>query len=188
MPEKEADYLKERLAKTKCLLEFGSGGSTIAAAEIGVKEIHSVDSDAAFLSRVVAYVSCSYPSCDLHVYVLDIGATATCGYPESHDRSGKWAHYFSWPWEALKRSRSNPDLVLVDGRFRVACFWASLLNARPGTLILFDDYAHRRHYHCVERVLKPIARVGRLGVFRVPFFKDRSRIAMRLAAASHDPR
>ena len=33
-----------------------------------------------------------------------------------------------------------PDLILIDGRFRVCCFLSSLKYGNVGTKILFDDY------------------------------------------------
>jgi hypothetical protein len=44
------------------------------------------------------------------------------------------------PW---RRGAVKPDLVLIDGRFRLACFLHPLLAAAPGTPILFDDYTNR---------------------------------------------
>lgn len=46
-------------------------------------------------------------------------------------------------------------MVLVVGRFRVACFVYSLLCAQTRTIILFDDYANREHYHAVEEFSRP---------------------------------
>jgi len=55
--------------------------------------------------------------------------------------------------------------VSVDGRFRVASFLFSLLSARTGTTILFDDYMDRPNYFVVEEFCKLKEARGRMGVF-----------------------
>ena len=62
----------------------------------------------------------------------------------------KFHTYPMVPWDLARARGLAPDLVLVDGRFRAACFLASLLFARPGAVILFDDYVDRPFYHTVE--------------------------------------
>ncbi len=52
MEREGIDLLKESLQKTKVYLEYGSGGSTLFAAECGVSTIHSIDSDLHFLQAV----------------------------------------------------------------------------------------------------------------------------------------
>jgi hypothetical protein len=45
----------------------------------------------------------------------------------------------------LQHGNVKPDLVLINSRFRLACFMHSLLAADPGTPLLFDDYTNRHH-------------------------------------------
>ena len=52
-------------------------------------------------------------------------------------------------------------MVLIDGRFRVACFLFSLLNAKKDSIIIFDDYMNRSEYHVVEEVLPKYEKCGR---------------------------
>ena len=55
----------------------------------------------------------------------------------------------------------------MDGRFRVACFLTSLLNANKDSIIIFDDYILRPEYHIVEIFEKPIENDNRQAVFKV---------------------
>ena len=80
----------------------------------------------------------------------DIGPTKSLGYPASAATWPKFHTYPMVPWDLARARDLAPDLVLVDGRFRAACFLATLLFARPGTAVLFDDYADRPFYHTVE--------------------------------------
>jgi protein O-GlcNAc transferase len=38
----------------------------------------------------------------------------------------------------------SPDVVLIDGCFRVACFLACWANIQRPTTVIFDDYTERR--------------------------------------------
>ena len=60
------------------------------------------------------------------------------------------------------------DVILIDGRFRVASFLFSLINAKEGSIIIFDDYTDRSHYHVVEEILEVYKKCGRQVVFKVP--------------------
>ena len=48
-----------------------------------------------------------------------------------------------------ENERKNIDLVLIDGRFRVACCLKSFQAINNECLIAFDDFLDRPHYHIV---------------------------------------
>ena len=56
-------------------------------------------------------------------------------------------------------------MILIDGRFRIACFVTAYLRTTKPVIVLFDDYVDRPHYHVVERLLKPSEYVGRMARF-----------------------
>jgi protein O-GlcNAc transferase len=56
-------------------------------------------------------------------------------------------------------------VILIDGRFRIACFVTAYLRATQPMIVLFDDYLDRPHYHVVERLVKPSEFVGRMARF-----------------------
>ncbi|MBX9749809.1 MAG: hypothetical protein K5Q68_09365 [Roseococcus sp.] len=191
LPHMEAeglDFFEDRLRRTQCLLEYGAGGSTRLAARLGVPRILSVESDLAFGQAVATALRQEEPGCDFELCAPDLGPTGAWGYPTDPTTATRWPLYATRPWERLARRQWVPDLILVDGRFRVACFLASLLQARPGVVILFDDYAGRRkQYGVVERHL-PITRMaGRAAVFEVPQVLDPRRVAMDLAKYAVNP-
>jgi hypothetical protein len=75
--------------------------------------------------------------------------------------------YTNGIWDQLKERKFEPDLIFIDGRFRVATFLMSLINA-PGAKIIFDDYMDRPEYQIVETILPLSYSVGRLGIFEIP--------------------
>jgi hypothetical protein len=61
----------------------------------------------------------------------------------------------------------SPDVVLIDGRYRVACAFAVATRVTKRTIILIDDYVDREEYRVVEEYLGRPKLKGRLAVFVV---------------------
>lgn len=159
-----AQYFKERLAQSRCYLEYGSGGSTVYACTVAkVPTVISVDSDERWVSSVRDSVG-SLGS-KLHVQHCDIGEVGEWGVPIDSTRMTKYWRYTVQPWAISRAECQTPDTVLIDGRFRVTAFLYCLIAGRVGTLILFDDYFDRPQYHIVERFCEVSDRVGRMAVF-----------------------
>jgi hypothetical protein len=95
---------------------------------------------------------------------VDIGEVGAWGRPLSYEKSDKFRDYVSKAWSL----GLEPDTVLIDGRFRVACFLYSVTQMRPGEIVIFDDYVGRPHYEIVEKYLLPKVKNGRQALFEVP--------------------
>ena len=66
---------------------------------------------------------------------FDLGKLKTWGTPQGYEYRHNFKKYLNAIWE----KSFKPDLVLVDGRFRVACFLTSLLNADELRKIIMDS-------------------------------------------------
>ena len=164
------------LSRSRRYGEYGMGLSTLAAANTTERLIRSVDTSEQWKIHVASQLSDQQQAQTTLIHV-DLGPVRNWGYPTSYEGRARFANYFDAPWE----EEFDPDLVLIDGRFRVACFLTSLLRAKPGTLVLFDDYTERAYYHIVETCLAPDQRTERQAVFRVPQTGvDRDRVAALL--------
>lgn len=159
------ERLTERLRCARSYLEYGAGGSTVLAVEMGVRRIVSVESDRGFLQAVKLAACGSEEDDRLTEHFVDVGPTAEWGNPTDRSCSPRWPAYSSTVWRRYLDEQEYPDLVLIDGRFRVACFLTTLIMAQSGTTILFDDYFDRPHYHLVEKYLAPVSRAGRMAEF-----------------------
>ena len=99
----------------------------------------------------------------LNVKWIDVGDVADWGYPISFEKKQNFVKYANWFWNlGLK-----PDLVVIDGRFRILCFLTTIKFATTGTKIIFDDYTNRPFYHIVEEFLKIKDTCGRQALFEV---------------------
>jgi hypothetical protein len=167
LPEAEAALLRETYDRAGVILEYGSGGSTVLAAEQPGKTVLSVESSRDWARMMRDWFAANPPAkgSAAHVIWSDIGPTKEWGHPVDESEWRRWPRYPLEVWE-LPEFR-QPDVVLVDGRFRVGCaLAAAFLSEQPLTL-LFDDYGPREHYHKVEQFLGRPQMTGRMARFEI---------------------
>jgi len=148
MTDGEVAVLRECFSKAASLVEFGSGGSTLLAVRsTSLRRIWSVESDPAWLARLRGEADIVGAERDgrLTLVHADIGAVGPFGYPVDEARRATWPGYHQDVWR--DPATLETDLVLVDGRFRVACALQAVARCRPHTVILFHDFWNRTPYH-----------------------------------------
>lgn len=158
--EGELQLFRREVSRAGSYLEFGMGGSTLFAANLGVKRIVSVDSDSAWVSKIANSIAAFHGISRIDLIHCDIGPTGAWGAPVNHDMMANWPQYFQEPWKRLAAEHTVPDLIYVDGRFRVASTLYSILrlyltyissraSERAITKIMIHDFTNRPHYHKV---------------------------------------
>lgn len=169
-PPAQAEFLR-LVDGAEMLVEYGCGGSTVAACRLG-KRVISVDSDRLYIRSVAKKVKRSPGR--LTPLLVDVGKTGDWGRPMYDELTPelveKWKKYPSAPWDYLWEREDNrePNLVLIDGRFRVACAAESLLRLQPEseTVILLDDYGDRPEYNVIEPFIRDMALHDRMLSFK----------------------
>lgn len=146
--------------------EYGAGESTTWVYANTTMQILSVDTSKEWVDTVRAKAN-GDPRLDIRW--IDIGELREWGRPKTYTHRAQFPAYI----ESIWNREQTPELVLVDGRFRVSCFLYSLLHATPGMNIIFDDYTTRAQYHVVEEFVKPTETCGRQACFIVPDTFDR---------------
>ena len=131
-------------------LEWGSGGSTVMASWLSLRDelprlvLHSIESSPAYIDLLrlrFPVVRKAEGARHLQMHIPDIGPTREWGNPAN------WSH--RTPEEKVRIGRSYAeavggdqccfDLILVDGRFRVACALHALRLAHNRTVVLVHD-------------------------------------------------
>lgn len=158
------------LRNTSLYLEFGSGGSTVEAARLGIETI-CVESDRFYAKVIRDKIGAAAP---VKIIDADIGETEAWGQPimraPTPQRVARWSNYTNLAFQHVAKAGRFPALILVDGRFRRACALESARQASlqaAQTLIFFDDYYDRPHYHSVEQHIGHPERVGRSALFAI---------------------
>jgi hypothetical protein len=186
LPTEAARAYEAACSSAQVVLEYGSGGSTFLALQAGAQFVMSVESDKAWAEKILGSLSDSYPAERFLIHHADVGPTKAWGQPA--DRSGfrRYHLYSTAIWDhPLFR---HPDVVLIDGRFRVACFLTALIRCTRPVTVLIDDYIDREPYHWIEELVPPPEMVGRMARFTVhpqPFPPEQ---LTRVAGAFTDPR
>lgn len=165
MPEAEAARLKAEYTKATRILEYGMGGSTVLAAEMAGKSVYSVESDKAWHDAMERYFAAHPPRARLMLHHSDIGPTRDWGHPVDETKFRRWPSYPLSVWD--RDDFLQPDVVLIDGRFRAACFMATLFRTREPVRVLWDDYMGRDRYHDIEEFCLPSEMVGRMAIFDI---------------------
>lgn len=150
MTDGEVAVLRECFSKAASLVEFGSGGSTLLAVRSpSLRRIWSVESDPAWIAKLrdEADIAGAESSGRLQLRHADIGAVGEFGFPRDEAMRDAWPRYYESIWDDA--AAIETDLVLVDGRFRVACALEAVARCRPHAVLLFHDFWNRTPYHPV---------------------------------------
>jgi hypothetical protein len=160
----ELEFFRSVIPHSKIYLEYGSGGSTILAAQY-VSTLVSVESDWIFAKAVRNALPPS--RAEVHILSPALGPTRDWGYPvfgrPTPKRIARWKRYPQAPWPVL--GSDIPDTILIDGRARVACALETLLHVPRSSLLIIDDYVDRP-YTMIERFADVISTHGRMAAFR----------------------
>lgn len=164
MPEVEAEALAAAYREASVILEYGSGGSTVLASDMG-KTVFSVESDAEWLAGMRGWFADHKPKGRVVLHHGNIGPTGKWGAPTGPKSFRNFPGYALSVWD--RDDFEHPDLVLIDGRFRPACLLATAFRVSRPVRVLFDDYVERPQYHDIETMLRPVKMHGRMAEFHV---------------------
>ncbi len=165
LPPEEAELVLNSYASAKVILEYGSGGSTVVAGAMPGKLIFSVENDLDWARKMKAWFKANPPAGTVIVHAVDIGPTREWGIPADHSAWRNYYHYPSSVWD--RPDFEHPNLILIDGRFRTACFVTAALRITKPVTVLWDDYLRRRAYHEVEQHIPLRGIHGRMGRFEL---------------------
>lgn len=168
MSESEIAVFDEEIKRSKNYLEFGLGGSSLRAIQKSNAKIYTVESSAEWLASMRRYLAIRYhENRRLNIFLMDIGATGDWGYPKSESNLEVFEMYSSKIFDLIDKTLI--DLVLIDGRFRVACTLNLIMECyeNDNLKILIHDFWNREKYHIVLKYLEPIRRVDTLGLFSI---------------------
>jgi hypothetical protein len=165
LPEAETELLSQTYAQANTILEYGSGGSTVVAAEMPNKTIYSVESDPDWVAMMRRWFDENQVPSPPKLIHVDVGPVKRWGAPSDESAQDRYSAYPLSVWDA--DDFVQPDAVLVDGRFRVGCLLACVFRSAMPVKVLFDDYVSRPGYHVVEKYARKVEVRGRMAMFAV---------------------
>ncbi len=168
MTKSEREVFDKVIIRSNNYLEFGVGGSTIRAIQNSKCMIHSVESSPEWATKMKSYFAIKKNlGKRLFIHYVDIGATKAWGYPVSEEKMEQFSDYSTTIFTQI--DPTIIDLVLIDGRFRVACTMNTILHCHSNKNfnIVFDDFWNREHYHVVLDYLDIIEKADNLALFKI---------------------
>jgi hypothetical protein len=174
MSEAEQAGYGSLLRQARIVAEFGMGGSTtMALGTPSVRHVYSVESDPDWVRAVTEdeTVRAGVDAGRATLVHADVGPVKRWGRPKHASSGLLWPRYvLAMPPSYLAKA----DLLLVDGRFRVACAIFSGAAMRAGSVICVHDYAKRPFYHVLAQDLRLLEVVDTLAIFEnVPIPAER---------------
>jgi len=162
-----SQHINTAYAKSNVILEYGAGGSTLLAAKLG-KTVITTETNPAWLIELMGAYKEKKLSGDIIPIYADIGQTKAWGYPVDDTSHLKWPDYAQKSWRYCDEHQLCPDLILIDGRFRVATFLACCASITKPTTLIFDDYQKREYYHIVTQLFEPVNIIDdRMAIFKI---------------------
>jgi hypothetical protein len=136
------------LNRTTNYFEYGSGGSTYQASiRLNIMKIYSVESDRDWHIKLRNILK--NKNNIRFIYNEMDTKPNTWGNPGPKSNKTQWINYSNYITLLDEESKKEIDLVMIDGRFRVACCLKCFSVINNDCLIAFDDFLNRPHYHIV---------------------------------------
>jgi hypothetical protein len=133
--------------------EWGAGGSTFRACKNGAGKVVSVESQKMWIEEVKQYEAVKIHP-DITFHHIDINA-GDMGRPTNNDKKDNFPMYSN-----VIDEYSDIDVVLVDGRFRLACACKAVIKRVQS--ILIHDFTSRTHYHDILPYVDIVRQTGTL--------------------------
>lgn len=129
--------------------EYGSGGSTYQSyIRNNIKKIYSLESDFDWHNKLKTLLMDNNDKIDF-IYNEMNSNPNTWGYPGSNCSENQMINYSNQILLLDPNEIQKIDLILIDGRFRVACCLKCFNVINNECLIAFDDFLPREKYHIV---------------------------------------
>lgn len=157
-------YFYKSLKKCNFYLEYGSGSSSLLAIKLKKKFI-SIETDKSFHNLICDLVPVKY---NKNINYLNYGPTKYDALPilPVYFIKKQIYNYAFFIENSGNSKKIFPDLVLVDGRFRVMVCLSILylqLKNNVKSKIILDDYKDRNYYKVLKKYFD-IKLVGRLAI------------------------
>ena len=147
--QEATDFFKNEINMAKIYLEYGSGKTTLLAKKLE-KDFYSIESDKNFYK----YLKKKLNNSD-RLILKDFGYTYYWSFPINFEKKKEKLHkvansYSNDILKELEKKNKIPDLILVDGRYRVLVglrLYNFFKDKKNKFKIIFDDLNSKREYY-----------------------------------------
>lgn len=148
LSENDMKMFYRYLENSTVYFEYGSGGSTYQAnLRPNIQKIYTVESDKTWINKLNSLIENNIKI----TYIYNEMGTIpnTWGYPSGVCLKKNLINYSEHIRNLSVEEISKIDLIMIDGRFRVACCLKCFDVINDECYIIFDDFLIRKKYHIV---------------------------------------
>lgn len=187
MSYKETQLFEKYSNQGKQVIEFGAGGSTFVFLRKN-KKVLSIENNKPYLDFMnsIHYIKKGTTNKQLGFKYVDTGEIKKWGRLKNDLKKDEWPHYYQTIWDDYEFA--NPDIVLIDGRFRVMCALNAIPHINRKTIVLFHDFTAPKKYDSILQFFDVIDHVGSLYVLKVKDSIDMESLESMKNEFQHDYR
>ena len=159
--KKSNNFFIKSIRKSRFYFEYGSGNSTLLAEKF-CKDYISIELDKLFFDLMLKSLKQKKK-----IKHFDIGPVGEFSYPLFWNKK-KIIKYITLINKFFLKKKF-PNLILIDGRFRVACcinLYFLLKKYKKNPIIILDDFEKRKHYQVLKKIFY-INKIGRMGILKI---------------------
>lgn len=166
MSYRETKLFEKYTDKGENVVEFGAGGSTVVFLR-KKKKIISIENNKPYLDFInsIHYIRKGTANKQLGFKYVDTGEIKKWGRLKNDLKKEDWPQYYQTIWDEY--NIANPDIVLIDGRFRVMCALNAIPYINRNTIVLFHDFTCPKKYNSILQFFDVIDYADSLYVLRV---------------------
>lgn len=159
----ETDFFRALIAGKVSYAEYGIGTATEIACTSPLTNIISVANDRLLAEQFFSanhILPGQFPNNRVTLLVVDLGPAGGTGIPLDGSRASSWSQYVDAPFS----QKIVPDIVLINGPFKVACMLRTVLDAPEADVVVkCDDFSR---FNLIEPFLTTVEQCDSLVYLR----------------------
>ena len=175
LKEKELETLQYFARHAKTYFEWGSGGSTELVSLFSAKKAYSIENHRPWYDEMMKREDINFWIANnvLTYRFVDLGETGDWGYPLDKGKSGE-----AYVNAIAETPETKFDMIVVDGRYRVACALRSLQYFASNDYYLFLHDGKRQAYQILLKYFEKVGLVESLLVLRPKLLDEKAKIEL----------
>lgn len=175
LKEKELETLQYFARHAKTYFEWGSGGSTELVSLFSAKKAYSIENHRPWYDEMMKREDVNFWIANnvLTYRFVDLGETGDWGYPLDKGKSGE-----AYVNAIAETPETRFDMIVVDGRYRVACALRSLQYFDSNDYYLFVHDGKRAAYQILLKYFDKVGLVESLLVLRPKLLDEKARVEL----------
>lgn len=184
MSDREFSLFEKYTRKGNHVLEYGAGGSTFYFIK-RYKKITTIENNEPYYQYMKTLGTVKRNK-RLNLQYIDTGKSLSWGRPADTEKKENWPLYYRKAWTDLHLPL--PDVIFIDGRFRVMCALEAINYINSDTVVIIHDFSSREYYFDLLNYFELVDQMDALAILRKKPIIDLIRLEESRQLFSYDYR